>query len=152
MLSFRSIIIVGFIFILSCRNHSKDSINGNIVQNPQSASGKNNGAKAVFRFETEKHDFGKVIEGEKVSFSFRFKNTGNADLLIADAYATCGCTVPQFSKAPIKPGETGEIEVRFNSTGKSGQLEKTVTVIANTIPNEKLLKINAFVFVPEEKK
>jgi hypothetical protein len=76
-----------------------------------------------------------VTEGEKVTYSFHFKNTGNTDLLIRHAQASCGCTVPVWPKDPLAPGKEGFITVTFNSEGKSGQFNKSVTIISNTIPN-----------------
>lgn len=94
--------------------------------------------------ETE-HDFGKVIEGEKVSHSFNFTNNGEADLIISKASASCGCTVPEYTKEPIAPGETGHIDVVFNSEGRPGNFSKQVTVVTNTIPNVHHLNIHGVV-------
>jgi hypothetical protein len=79
-------------------------------------------------FAEEKHDFGKITQGEKVSYSFTFKNTGNSDLIVSNASASCGCTIPNYPKVPVKPGEESKIDVVFNSDGKSGLVEKTVTL------------------------
>jgi len=142
-----------FAFILfSCGRHDNKQLNSDVVNNPATASGTKKENSAAFKFESELHDFGKVAQGEKVSFAFKFKNVGKSDLLIADAYGSCGCTIPTFSNKPIAPGADGIIEVLFNTEGKSGNQEKTVTIIANTVPNEKQIKIRAFVQVPEENK
>jgi hypothetical protein len=87
-------------------------------------------------------DFGKVAEGETVEFSYRFKNTGSNPLVISNATASCGCTVPEKPEAPIKPGETGYIKVKFNSDGRVGAAHKTVSVVSNANPSfpELLLK------------
>ena len=140
--------------IYSChRNKSNNGqISTDVVNNTNTVSGTKKGDEPILKFETETHDFGKVIQGEKVVFSFKFKNAGKSDLLISDAYASCGCTIPKFSKEPIKPGDEGVIEVAFNTEGKKGFEEKTVTVIANTQPNEKQLKIKANVYLPEDAK
>ena len=79
-------------------------------------------------------DFGKVAEGEMVEFSYRFKNTGTNPLVISNATASCGCTVPEKPEAPIKSGETGYIKVKFNSDGRPGMTHKTVTVTSNASP------------------
>ena len=80
------------------------------------------------------YDFGKVAEGEIVEFSFRFKNTGNNPLIVSNASASCGCTVPEKPEAPIKPGETGFIKVKFNSEGRAGAAHKTVNILSNATP------------------
>jgi hypothetical protein len=105
---------------------------------------------AQMTFSEEKHDFGKITQGEKVSYSFVFKNTGNSDLIISNASASCGCTIPNYPKAPVKPGEESKIDVVFNSEGKSGLVEKTVTLTTNCTPSTKLLTISTTIIVPEE--
>jgi hypothetical protein len=79
-------------------------------------------------------DFGKVTDGEKVIYNYRFKNTGSKPLIISSASASCGCTVPEKPEEPIKPGETGFLKVVFNSEGRVGPTHKTVTVISNAYP------------------
>ncbi len=118
------------------------TISTDIVANPATASG--NTTQTVlpaFQFAEETHDFGKIIAGEKVSYSFKFKNIGNANLIISAASGSCGCTVPQWPTEPIGPGKEGVINVIFNSEGKSGVQKKTVTLTSNTIPNTKVLTI-----------
>lgn len=97
----------------------------------------------VIKFDTTYHDFGTLIQGEQVSYTFRFKNTGTSSLIINDAFSTCGCTVPDFSKEPVLPGKDGKVEVVFNSEGKSGLQYKSVTLKLNTKIKEKTLVIKA---------
>lgn len=78
------------------------------------------------------HDFGTITAGDKVETEFIVKNIGEADLIIIDAVGSCGCTVPDKPKEPIKPGSSAPIKVSFDSTGKSGQQSKTVTLTTNT--------------------
>lgn len=85
-------------------------------------------------FNKKEHNFGTINEGKTVTTNFRITNTGNKDLIIQNASASCGCTVPNYPKYPIKPGKSGDIKVSFDSSGKPGQQQKTVTVTAN-IPN-----------------
>ncbi|MFY7810600.1 MAG: DUF1573 domain-containing protein [Flavobacterium sp.] len=85
-------------------------------------------------FNKKEHDFGTINEGKTVTTNFKITNTGKKDLIIQNATASCGCTVPDYPKHPIKPGSSGNIKVSFDSTGKPGQQQKTVTVTAN-IPN-----------------
>jgi len=98
---------------------------------------------AEITFDTLFYDFGNLIEGEKGAFTFKYKNTGTADLLIYDVYSTCGCTVPSFSKEPVSPGEEGKIEVLFDSANRSGLQNKTITLKLNTPAGEKSLWIKA---------
>lgn len=80
------------------------------------------------------YNFGTVTDGEKVEYSYRFKNTGTKPLVIINATASCGCTVPQKPEKPILPGETGFIKVVFDSKGRVGQAHKTITVTSNSNP------------------
>lgn len=106
--------------------------------------------KTIINFVTKEFDFGTISEGEKVQYTFKFINAGNADLYIESAEASCGCTVPKFSDKPIKPGKQGEISVEFNSEGKPGAAAKTVTVRANTDPEVTILTIKGEV-IPKAK-
>ncbi|HEX8561362.1 MAG TPA: DUF1573 domain-containing protein [Flavobacterium sp.] len=101
------------------------------------------GKYPVMTFAHSEHDFGRIKSGDKVEYVFVFENTGEADLIISDAKGSCGCTVPEFPKEAIKPGEKGEMKVSFNSAGKHGQQKKTVTVFTNTKTGEEHLTISA---------
>ncbi|MDA9572165.1 DUF1573 domain-containing protein, partial [Flavobacteriaceae bacterium] len=95
-------------------------------------------------FEKVSHDFGTITEGEKVTTSFGFTNTGDADLIIVDARGSCGCTVPQYPKnTPIAPGESGSIVVSFDSSNKPGVQQKSVTLSANTATGREMLRIKS---------
>ena len=87
-----------------------------------------------FTFVEEEHDFGLLVDGEKVAYSFVFTNTGDVPLIISNAKGSCGCTVPNWPKDPIAPGEKGAIDVSFNSSGRKGIQNKAVTLTANTNP------------------
>ena len=90
-----------------------------------------------------KHDFGKVAEGEKVSYTFTFDNKGTGNLVIASATTTCGCTVPKYDTKPIPPGANGSLEVVFDTSGRNGMQTKTITVKSNASTPVVLLKITA---------
>ena len=96
-----------------------------------------------FSFNKELHDFGQLVDGEKVSYSFTFTNSGDAPLIISSAKGSCGCTVPDWPRDPIAPGESGSIDVTFNSSGRSGKQNKAVTLTANTNPSRKVINITS---------
>lgn len=87
------------------------------------------------------YNFGKVTDGEKVEYSFRFKNTGKNPLIVSEATTSCGCTVPEKPEEPIKPGETGFIKVVFNSQGRVGDQHKEVNVKSNAYPAFPVLEL-----------
>jgi len=90
-------------------------------------------------------NFDTIKQGDKVEHTFRMKNTGQKNLIIARAFGSCGCTVPDYPKDPVKPGDIATIHVTFNSAGKENLQAKTVTVICNTIKRNEMLYLNGFV-------
>jgi len=87
---------------------------------------------AAISWEKDAHDFGEIIEGEKVEHTFKFVNTGSEPLVITNVQVTCGCTTPKgWPRDPIAPGKKAELVVQFNSTAKIGRQHKVVTVISN---------------------
>lgn len=155
---FISTLIIGISFITfsACRQAEKkedtSKISTDVINVPSTASGKPAapGSAPVMVFNEVLHDFGKITQGEKVSYSFVFKNTGGSDLVISSAQGSCGCTVPSYPKEPIKAGQESKIDVEFNSEGKSGLVQKTVTLVTNCNPSTKILTISSTIIVPEE--
>ena len=122
----------------------KPSLSSNLVMNDNTAETSNEkSGMPEFNFEKELHDFGQLVDGEKVSYSFKFTNSGDAPLIISNAKGSCGCTVPNWSRDPIDPGESGSIDVTFNSSGRSGKQNKAITLTANTNPNRKVINITS---------
>ncbi len=122
---------------------SNNSINAQIIDDA-------GGAK--FEFTNEGGtvwNFGEIKEGDSPKFTFKFKNTGNEPMIISNAKGSCGCTVPQWPKEPIAPGAEGEISVQFNSKGKKGSQNKTVTLTANTTPPTTKLRVTGQIKVAE---
>jgi hypothetical protein len=103
---------------------------------------------ARLEFARKQHDFGDVAQGETVSCRFAFTNTGTAPLLILNVQTTCGCTAPEWPRKPLQPGEKGEILISFNSTKKTGRVNKVITVFSNAQKPEEKLKIVANVIPP----
>lgn len=119
------------------------NIGGPEIQGTTKQAPPADGKYPVMTFDKTEHDFGSIKGTEKVQYVFKFKNTGEADLLISKAVGSCGCTVPEYPKDPIKPGQTADLKVSFNPTGKHGQQQKTVTVTTNTAAGQEKLTIKA---------
>jgi len=86
----------------------------------------------VITFEKKTHDFGTIYQGDKVEQTYKFTNTGNEPLVITNVQVTCGCTTPKgWPREPVPPGGKGEITIGFNSAGKMGVQNKTVTIVSN---------------------
>ena len=91
----------------------------------------------VIAWEKSTHDFGDLVQGDKIEHTYKFKNTGNEPLIITNVQVTCGCTTPKgWARDPIFPGQSGEITVAFNSLGKFGKQNKVVTVVSNALNPE----------------
>ncbi|MBX2945713.1 MAG: DUF1573 domain-containing protein [Cyclobacteriaceae bacterium] len=110
---------------------------GTYAQDKQATTSKTNGP--VLTFEKNTHDFGDIFQGDQVEHVFKFTNTGNEPLIISNIQVTCGCTAPSWPKNPIPPGGKGEIKIGFNSTGKMGRQNKTVTVVSNAVNDDNLI-------------
>jgi Protein of unknown function (DUF1573) len=105
----------------------------------------------AIKFDTEMHDFGKITNGEKVSYRYTFTNVGKNPLKISNVKPTCGCTTPEWTKEEIAPGGKGYVVVEFDSKGRGGTNNKTTEVFANTEPPVTPLRFTAEVS-PEAKK
>lgn len=133
------------LFALSgCKGKTNQDADVDLIRNPRSAQGYNSEEKMpVLTFDSDMHDFGRLSAGESISYSFHFRNTGSADLVISSTSATCGCTVADYPKGRIAPGGEGYVTVTFKSAGKAGQQFQEVTVVSNAQPAVSRLKIMA---------
>jgi hypothetical protein len=145
------------VFFASCSNSSTNSgevipsqpapvVVPKVVPKPGSGEESQMRPKTKMKFETMEHNFGRMKEGDKREYDFAFTNAGKEDLIIEDCKGSCGCTVPEWPKDPIKPGQSAAIKVKFDSTKKEKDQEKSVTITANTEPDLKtVIKIKAYV-------
>jgi len=140
------------ILLASCDELESDKVNTDLINNTASANGKTNSNLPEIKFEEEEYDFGKMTQGEKVSHDFVFTNIGKKNLIISSAAGSCGCTIPEWPKEPVKSGVEGKINVVFNSDDKHGFQEKTITIVTNCEPATRILKIKAEIIVPETAK
>ena len=97
------------------------------------------------QFEASEISFGEIKEGAAVTKIYKLKNIGKKRLMIEKVEGSCGCTVAEWPRYPVEPGENAEIKVTFNSLGKRGVQDKTITVTANTEPAQTFLKIKGTV-------
>ena len=148
-------IIVAF-SLTGCRGRSDSGTSpaSGQVANPESTAVKQSSSSLpVLEFEETSHDFGLMVQGERLPYKFKCTNTGGADAIISDVTSTCGCTIPSWTKQPIKPGEKGEVEVILNTGGKpAGFISKTVNVLANTEPNTIKLEVSAEIYIPDRRR
>jgi ABC-type molybdate transport system substrate-binding protein len=157
------------LFIASCNNSGTTTANGTDSTGTTTANGTENatnnpntnpagtaattapsGPTTSIKFTEDVYDWGKIKQGETVEHTFKFTNTGEHDLVISDAKGSCGCTIPYYPKEPVAPGQTAEMKVSFNSTGKEGPQQKSVTVTANTDPPQTVINIKSEVIVEKK--
>ena len=130
--------------LTGCKGRSAQDADVDLIRNPRSAQGYDESEKMpVLTFDSDLHDFGRLSAGENISYSFHFRNTGNADLIISSTSATCGCTVADYPKGRIAPGGEGYVTVTFKSAGKAGQQYQEVTIVSNAQPATTRRKIVA---------
>jgi hypothetical protein len=143
---FHLITCILFTGLIACNESASKKVDQEKAAENAAGASETNTITAAMSFDKVSHDFGTIEEGETVQTAFNFTNTGKADLLIVDARGSCGCTVPKYPKnIPIKPGETGQILVSFDSSNKPNMQQKTVTISANTQSGRETLRIKAMV-------
>ncbi|CAM3481977.1 DUF1573 domain-containing protein [Aequorivita lipolytica] len=142
----KSVLIVAILSVFafsSCKDNAADKVNEENVATAADRDAES-GKFPVIAFEESVFDFGTIDQGTNVEHVFKFKNTGEGPLMIVNAKSSCGCTVPEYTKEPIAPGESGEMLVKFNGSGQN-QVSKTVTITTNTKAGTETLTIKAFV-------
>ncbi|HLT08956.1 MAG TPA: DUF1573 domain-containing protein [Cyclobacteriaceae bacterium] len=154
-------LLAGVLLLAGCNNQSNDKDERidaleqkiaqmeqgqvNVPSNAQSVSAVDPSTVGQFEFANTEFDFGTITEGKVVEHEFEFTNVGQAPLVISNVQASCGCTTPDWTKTPVKPGDKGFIKVQFNSAGKAGVQSPTVTIQANTSPSVSRLRLKGTV-------
>lgn len=148
----KSIKAMLFLFLLgmlvACENDGQ-KLSTDLVNISKSAENPSNKAPEI-TFDKVEYDFGRILQGEVVSYTFHFTNTGNAPLIITSVDKSCGCTASDYPVEPIAPGEGGDIKITYDSKGHFGFQTKTVTVNANTVPSRSTLRFKAEVRTPDQ--
>ena len=144
-----TLLIMVLCVISSCKEKGEGNLSTDLVTSPKSATETSN-KQAAIKFDKEEHDFGTLLQGEVVTYSFHFTNTGNMPLIISEVGSSCGCTVGDYPRKPIEPGKTGDIKVTYNSSGHHGFQSRFLTVMSNTIPAKTILRIKATVQTPDQ--
>ncbi len=137
--------------LMACMDSSSSAVSTDMIHIPATASGNAPRASALpaIVFQDTLVDLGSMVEGAQKGVSFTFTNTGKAPLVLADVSTSCGCTVARdWPKQPIGAGKSGQIHVNFDSRDRQGTNEKTIFVVANTIPSVTKLTLLADVIGP----
>lgn len=143
-----NIAVFTLLLLITACSGEQQQLPTNLVKNPKSASGEQSGELSEITFDKLEHDFGRLIQGEILTYVFKFTNTGKEDLVISKVSASCGCTASKYTRDAIKPGGEGKIEVTFDSNGQRGIQNKTVSVLTNGKPGITTLRLKAQVVTP----
>jgi len=139
-----AIVAIATLSLTACKNEASEKVDQSKKEIAEDRDSKQQ-SFPVMEFEEKEFDFGTVDEGEVVEHTFVFTNTGDAPLIVSNATASCGCTVPTWTKEAIVPGEKGEMLVKFNTSGKQNQQMAQVIITGNTASGKETLRIKAFV-------
>ena len=150
---FLVLVLITASFLTSCKDATNITakIKKENLVNAKSRDSEIKKGAASISFDKKEYDFGTVNEGDIVETSYLVTISGKTDLVITNAQASCGCTVPVWPKNPIKPGATGEVKVKFNTSGKPNRQQKTITLTTNTESGREVLTLKGSV-TPKAKK
>lgn len=139
-------------FLLFSCGSAPEEVGTDMLHFPKSSEGAYDDEMPVISFDQQEYQFEKIIEGTVLKHSFKFTNTGNSPLVISAVEPTCGCTVAKdWPKKPVLPGDSGEINVEFDSKDRVGSVIKTISIIANTAPSKTIISYKGEVVGPETK-
>ncbi|MBT8317042.1 MAG: DUF1573 domain-containing protein [Lutibacter sp.] len=139
------IITVLSLGIVSCKDNAASKIKSTNLEIAKERDAKINLGSPIAKFDKTEFEFGTIKEGEVIDGVFSITNVGKVDLLILDAKPSCGCTVPSWPKEPIQPGATAELKFKFNSRGKVGNNNKSITLKTNTEKGTEVLRVKGIV-------
>jgi hypothetical protein len=144
-----AVVVMGLCVLTACEDKTEGKLSTDLVTSPKSAT-ETSDKQAAIKFDKEEHDFGTLLQGEVVSYSFHFTNVGNMPLIVSEVGSSCGCTVGDYPREPIAPGKTGSIKVTYNSAGHHGFQSRYLTVMTNTNPAKTTLRIKGKVQTPDQ--
>ncbi len=122
--------IIALVFV-SCKENASSKIKDSNIETAKARDSKISLGSPIIEFDTKEYDFGEIIEGEIIEGVFTITNMGKVDLILTEVKPSCGCTTPEWPKEAIKPGESGEIKFLFNSKGRKGKQNKSITIRSN---------------------
>jgi len=131
--------------LFSCKEKATSKINTSNLESAKERDAVISLGSAIIDFDQREYDFGEITEGELVEGTFEIINKGKVDLIITNAKATCGCTVPEWPKEAIKPGESAPLKFTFNSRGRVGKQSKTISLQTNSEKVNETIRIKGTV-------
>lgn len=139
-----SFLVLAIVFS-SCKENAASKIKTANLETAKERDAKINLGSPIIEFDQKVYDFGTIKEGEIIDGVFKVKNSGKTDLIITEVNPSCGCTTPDWTKDPIKPGDSGEIKFSFNSNGRLGVNNKSITIKSNAEKVTEVIRIKGTV-------
>ncbi|WP_457610261.1 DUF1573 domain-containing protein [Lutibacter sp.] len=136
--------------VISCKENATSKVKATNLETAKERDAKISSGSAIIEFDKPAFEFGTITEGDIVEGDFTIYNKGKVDLVITKAKASCGCTVPVWPKEAIKPGDSAVLKFSFNSRGKRGNNNKSITLTTNTEKGTEILRVKGTV-LPKEK-
>lgn len=137
-----AVIALSMVTVTSCKDGNASSkVNAENLEKAKERDAKSSKEAALIEFDKTVYDFGTANEGDVVDVEFVVTNSGKTDLVISKATPSCGCTVPSWPKDPIKPGASEKVIAKFNTSGKPGMANKSITLFTNTKRGREVLRI-----------
>jgi hypothetical protein len=131
--------------LVSCKENAASKVNVTNLETAKERDAKIGLGSPIIEFDQMEYDFGTITEGEVVDGKFILLNKGKTDLIITEVKPSCGCTTPDWTKEAIKPGESGEIKFSFNSRGRTGKQNKSITIKSNAEKMTEVVRIKGIV-------
>ncbi len=143
---FASVLALTALVVVSCKDgNAAAKVNNDNLVKAKERDQKSSKEAAVIEFDKTVFDFGTAAEGTIVDVEFEVTNAGETDLVISKATPSCGCTVPEWPRKPIKPGATEKVVAKFNTSGKPGFANKSITLFTNSAKGREVLTIKGTV-------
>ncbi len=127
--------------LISCKEKASSKIKVSNLETAKERDAIIELGSPIIEFDREEYDFGTITEGDVVDGEFIVFNKGKTDLILTAVKPSCGCTTPDWTKEPIKPGESGIIKFSFNSRGRKGKQNKSITVKSNAEKVTEIIRI-----------
>lgn len=141
-----SVLALSTLMVVSCKEgNAASKVKSDKLVKAKARDAKSSKEAAVIEFNKQVYEFGTVEEGQIVDVEFLVTNAGETDLVISKATPSCGCTVPQWPRTPIKPGATEKVVAKFNTAGKPGPQNKSITLFTNSAKGRETLRIKGTV-------
>jgi len=139
------IMVLGALVFSSCKENASSKIKATNVETAKERDAKISLGGAIIEFDKTEYDFGSIVDGEVFNGTFKITNSGKADLILTQVKPSCGCTTPDWPKEPIAPGASGEIKFSFNSAGRVGKQNKSITIRSNAEKPTEIIRIKGTV-------